>query len=215
MEWVKKMEVLELKPIKDKKISLYLIEKDKKELSDAEHENLLVLLRKQKFNFATIDLSDDDLKKIYLTPLAQFFDNFGIPYYYVNIPDYAKIYLLNEISEKKEQIEELQGEYEKLCSDPAEKESLKAQNLNSWIHLLKSEVEDKENHLDLKLTPLWIIKKVLDIIKMINDDEISIIHFTRKELFSELKKLFESQNIKVINLETNKIMKKNSILILT
>ncbi len=50
---------------------------------------------------------------------------------------------------------------------------------------------------------------------MINDDEISIIHFTRKELFSELKKLFESQNIKVINLETNKIMKKNSILILT
>jgi len=30
-----------------------------------------------------------------------------------------------------------------------------------------------------------------------------------------LKKLFESQNIKVINLETNKIMKKNSILILT
>lgn len=209
------MEVLELKPIKDKKISLYLIEKDNKELSDAEHENLLALLRKQKFNFATIDLSNDDLRKIYLTPLAQFFDNFGIPYYYVNIPDYAKIYLLNEISEKKEQIEELQGEYEKLCSDPAEKESLKAQNLSSWIHLLKSEVKDKENHLDLKLTPLWIIKKVLDIIKMINDDEISIIHFTCKELFSELKKLFESQNIKVINLETNKIMKKNSILILT
>ena len=207
------MEVLELKPIKDKKISLYLIEKENKELSNAEHENLLALLRKQKFNFTTIDLSDDDLKKIYLTPLAQFFDNFGIPYYYVNIPDYAKMHLLNEISDKKEQIEELQEEYEKLCSESAEKESFKSQNLNSWIHLLKSEIEDKENHLNLKLRPLWIVKKILDIIKMINDDEINIIHFTRKELFSELKKLFEVQNIKVINFESNKIMKKNSILI--
>lgn len=209
------MEVLELKPIKEKKVSLYLIEKESKELSDAEYDNLLILLRGKKFNFATIDLCDDELKKIYQTPLAQFFDNFETPYYYVNIPDYAKIHLLNEISDKKEQVEELQGEYENLCLNPAEKESLKAQNLFSWIHLLKSEVIDKEDYLDLKLRPLWIIKKVLDIIEMINEDEINFIHFTHKELFSELKKLFEAQSIKVINFETKKIMKKKSILILT
>ena len=199
------MEVLELKAIRNKKIKLYLIRSENLEFSPKELKELSAFLKEQKFRFAVVDFNDDDVKKYYETPLLEFLNKFKLPYYKVDIPDNARDYLYVEILEKEIQIKELENEYEHLCYDLNEKESFKAQNLKSWIYILKKEVETKKEYLEKTLRPQWIVKKILDISKMIQNDKFSIMHFTHGEIFKELKSLFEKHNIKVIKFDINNI----------
>ena len=95
------------------------------------------------------------------------------------------------------QIEELEQEYEKLLLNN-QKDTFKAQSLNAWIYLLKDKVEYTKNLLEYTIKPKWIVKKILDVVNNIKNDNLSIIHFAHEDLISELKKLFEEYNIKVI-----------------
>lgn len=199
---MKIIEVLEIKPVKNKNINLYLIRDGV--LNQDLFDNLRNILKNEKFRFAIIDFNDFQSKKLYETPLHLFLDKFKIPYYSVDIPQYVRDHLCVEILEKELLINELENEYIDLISDPEQEESFKAQNLDSWINLLKQEVKDKMNYLKLALKPQWVVKKVLDIIKMIKTDRFSIMHFTHGEIFTELKELFEKYNIKVTKFDINK-----------
>jgi len=66
--------------------------------------------------------------------------------------------------------------------------------------------------LELIIKLKWIVKKVLDIVKEIKNDKLSILHFAPEKLFSELKSLFEEYNIKVIKYDMNKIDMKSIII---
>jgi len=191
------METLEIKPIKKKKITLYLIRNKNRGLDKNQLQNLHEILEKEKFRFAILDFNDKQLKESYEQPLAKFLDKFWIPYFSVDIPDYVRDLLNVEIFEKEALINELEAEYENLSFSEAEKNSFKLQSLNSWIELLKKEVESQKASLESTIKPRWIVKKVLDIAKMIRNDVFSIMHFTHEEIYSELKNLFESNNIKV------------------
>ena len=199
------MEILEIKPLKNKKIKLYLIRDDNKRVTPFDHNHLRDILEQESFRFAVIDLNDKDLKKSYSYPLMDFLDKNKIPYYSVDIPSSVKDYLYVEILENEAQINELEMEYENLITDSNEIDSFKAQNLKSWIDLLKNEVESKKRFLEATVKPRWILKQILDIAKNINNDKFSIMHFTHGELYSELKKLFEQYDIKVIKYDINKI----------
>ena len=198
------MESLEIKPIKKKKITLYLIRNKKQELDKNQLHNLHNILENEKFRFAIIDFNDKQLKESYEKPLARFLDKFWIPYFSVDIPDYVRDLLNVEIFEKEALINELETEYENLCFKGDERDSFKMQSLNSWIELLKKEVESQKASLESSIKPKWIVKKVLDIAKMIRNDVFSIVHFTQEEIYSELKNLFESNNIKVKKIDISK-----------
>ena len=199
------MEILEIKPLKNKKIKLYLIRDDNKRVTPFDHNHLRDILEQESFRFAVIDLNDKELKKSYSYPLMDFLDKNKIPYYSVDIPSSVKDYLYVEILENEAQINELEMEYENLITDSKEIDSFKAQNLKSWIDLLKNEVVSKKRFLEATVKPRWILKQILDIAKNINNDKFSIMHFTHGELYSELKRLFEQYNIKVIKYDINKI----------
>ncbi len=199
------MEILEIKPLKNKKIKLYLIRDDNKRITHFDHNHLRDILEQESFRFAVIDLNDKELKKSYSYPLMDFLDKNKIPYYSVDIPSSVKDYLYVEILENEAQINELEMEYENLITDSKEIDSFKAQNLKSWIDLLKNEVVSKKRFLEATVKPRWILKQILDIAKNINNDKFSIMHFTHGELYSELKRLFEQYNIKVIKYDINKI----------
>lgn len=198
------MEVLEIEKPENKKIIVYIINKENHKLSKIEARNLGDFLQNCEFNFTTIDLMGKNLKELNKSPLAKFLEDFLIQFWGVDIPEYAKGYLSEEISNKKEQINELESEYENLLSNPAEKDSFKAQNLDSWIVLLKDEINDKENYLKLKVKPQWIVKKIFDNARVNKKNSLIILHFSPEELVPEIEKLLQEFKISVIihNLNT-------------
>ena len=204
------MEVLELKSVKKKKIYLYLIKKENRGLFESEYDNLEDLIKNKKFRFAIVDFNDTDSKQMYHNALIKFLDKYKLPYYNIDIPEKAKSYLYHEILRQEVQISELEAEYDKFYLN-GEEESFKAQNLKTWIDLLKKEVAYKKEHLELIVKPKWVVKEILDIVKEIKNDHLSILHFAPEEVLNELKELFEECNIKVINYDINKITLKSII----
>jgi hypothetical protein len=198
------MESLEIEPIKKKQITIYLVRNKKQSFDKSQMNKLQEILKTEKFRFAVIDFNDKELKETYEEPLAKFLEKFWIPYFSVDIPDYVRDLLNVEIFEKEAQINELEKEYEKLLFKDEEENSFKIQSLHSWIELLQKEVESQKATLESTIRPEWIVKKVLDIAKMIRNDVFSIMHFTHEEIYSELKNLFESYNIKVKKIDISK-----------
>ena len=198
------MESLEIESIKKKQITIYLVRNKKQSFDKNQMNKLQEILKTEKFRFAVIDFNDKELKETYEEPLAKFLEKFWIPYFSVDIPDYVRDLLNVEIFEKEAQINELEKEYEKLLFKDEEENSFKIQSLHSWIELLQKEVESQKATLESTIRPEWIVKKVLDIAKMIRNDVFSIMHFTHEEIYSELKNLFESYNIKVKKIDISK-----------
>ena len=192
------MEVLELKPIKDKNCKINIIEKTECKLSKQETKELDNFLKNHKINVITIDSSKIEQLSLRKTPMGKYFEKYKIPFIGVNIPEFAMGYLEMEIAEKKEQIEELEKEFISINN----KDSFKAQNLESWIFLLKKELIQKLNILEFKVKPQWFVKQILDIIKNCKESSISILHFSAHKHISELEKLFRELQIKTI---TNKL----------
>ena len=191
------MEVLELKPVKDKQIFVFLIKKEDENLTYDESLILTDILQKYNFKFATIVLKDEELKtfaNFLQTSLAIFLNDFLLPCFIVDIPDYAKGYLYSEISEEKEQIMELESEYK--TSD--NKSSFKAENLKLWIEYLKEIVHEKEVYFKTKLKSQWIVKKILDFVRYYEENIIYILHFTPESLIMGLKETLEDLKISVV-----------------
>jgi len=193
------MEILELKPLKKKKVYLYLIKHKDNDFSHLNLNHLSDFIEENKFRFAIIDFNNNSSKESYIEPLTKFLEDFNIPHYDIDIPEGVKNYLLVEILEKEVLLKELEEEFENI--NPEDLESYKAQSLKSWIDLLKRELENQKRNLEYNVKPSWIVKKALDIIRNIKYDRFSIMHFAPETLFNQLKALFEEYNIKVIKID--------------
>ncbi|MFX1258954.1 MAG: hypothetical protein ACFFAN_13940 [Promethearchaeota archaeon] len=202
------MEVLEFKPIKNKIITVYMVKKAKQDEEINERVNLNELLNFINADFVTFDLDNENMINLRKSSLRKLLDELEIPYFPLEMPEYAKGYLFEEIMEKEEQINELLEEYISM----KDKNSFKGQNLKSWIDILKKEVEKKKNFLIYKLRPQWIVKKILDQIKSKKKRDITIVHFVPKNIISEMIKLLQEYNVKVIIYE-NKVSHLGSNLI--
>lgn len=198
------MEVLDLKPVKGKQVFVYLIGKEDKKMVVNERMMMKEVLNETPFKFTTIDPSYDNLKTFRQTSLAEMLNDHNLPCYEVDIPEYAQGYLEAEIAEKKERIAGLISEYENIT----DKTTFKAQNLKSWIDLVTDEVTEKEDFMTLKLRPQWIVKKILDIVKIAasNEETVRVLHFTSKKLIPELKKQLEDLLVKTTVVEVLPLM---------
>ncbi|UCD00746.1 MAG: hypothetical protein JSV23_07595 [Promethearchaeota archaeon] len=188
------MEVLELKPIKNKKICIYLIEKSRFNFQLNYIENLTELIQKNDINFITIDLDCEDFKMFKNTSFSKVLNTLNLDYYLLDMPEYAYGYIYEEIMKKEEQVRELFHEYQNMD----DKDSFKGLNLKSWIEVLKKEVIQDKNILELKIRPQWIVKKILDLIKKQKNETISLIHFTHEKIISEIIEQLNGLHIEVI-----------------
>lgn len=176
------MEVLELKPVKNKKIIAYMSSKENvKYFQNPDTSKLKEFLKKKNIDFVTVDFQVD-MKEFNKTPFAKTLAELEIPYYQVDIPDYAMGYLYEEIIEKQEFQNELFDEYERMN----DKESYKGQSLKNWIDLLGEEIQEKEIFLSLKLRPQWIVKKMLDIANKFENKEVLFIHFVQEDICEDI-----------------------------
>lgn len=194
------MEVLEIKPVRNKEIIVYLVKISSIQSKSNAKVNIIEFLSRINVNFATIDLENENLRSFNKSSLAKILEQYKIPYYTVDIPEYAMGYLMTEIIEKEEQVNELIEEFLSMKN----KESIKGLNLKSWIDFLKEEIDEKKLFLQLKLRPQWIAKKILDIIRSKNNNEITFIHFAQDKIFNETMNLLKDLDIKVKDYEEKK-----------
>jgi hypothetical protein len=191
------MEVLELKPVKNK-VNAYMVAKDDANYFQNNVTPLLEqFLKDKKINFVTVDF-EVDMREFAKTKFAQELNNLKIPYYQVDIPQYAMGYFYEEIVEKEELLDELVQEY----STMSDKESYKGQSLKNWIDMLNEEIQKMEIFLSLRLRPQWIVKKMLDFVKNCKGEEVSFVHFVQKDICedicSQVVEQLRELNVKVI-----------------
>jgi len=187
------MEVLEIKPVKNKEIKVYMINRAKIKLRSIADNNLIDIFSCKDIDFATIDEENENLRSFNKSSLAKLLEQFEIPYYTVDIPEYAMGYLIEEIVEKEDRVNELVEEFLSM----RDKNSLKGLNLKSWIDVLTDEIEEKRLILQLKLRPQWLVKKILDIIKSNKKKKITFVHFAQDNIFMETMKLLKELNIEI------------------
>ncbi len=192
------MEVLELKPIKNKRVTAFMFAKENsKSLQSTDPDLLTKFLKKNTINFVTVDF-DINIKEFSKTVFAKVLDKLGIKYYQVDIPEYAMGYLYEEIMEKEELLTGLTEEYINL----KDRDSYKGQSLKNWIDLINIEIQEKENNLSLKIRPMWIVKKMLDISKNFQGFEVNFVHFVQsdicEDICSQVVDLLREHSVKVI-----------------
>ena len=176
------MEVLELKKVEDKKIIAYMNSKENAKYFQAEDTSKLVkFLREKEINFVTVDFQVD-MNLFHKTPFAKALNDLKIPYFQLDIPDYAMGYLYEEIVEKQELQNELFEEYKNIDN----KESYKGLSLKNWIDMLGEEIQQKEIYLSLTLRPQWIVKKMLDLVKNFHNQTVSFIHFIQEDICEDI-----------------------------
>lgn len=192
------MEILELKPVENKRIIAYTFTKeDSKDLQSINLTEFNKFLNDKHINFAIIDF-DVNIKEFNQTSFAQALIKLKIPYYQVDIPEYAMGYLYQEIVEKEELLKELTEEYRYL----EDRDSFKGQSLKNWIDLVNSEIQEKEIFLSLRLRPMWIVKKILNIAENCRDEEVAFVHFVQtdicEDICSQVVEHLRNMNVKVI-----------------
>ena len=176
------MEVLELKKIKNKKIIVYMSSKENaKYFQKTDNSKLVEFLNKNNIDFVTVDFQVD-MKEFSKTPFAQTLNKLKIPYFQVDIPDYAMGYLYEEIIEKQQLQNELFEEYESM----EDKESYKGLSLKNWIDMLGEEIQEKEIFLSLKLRPQWIVKKMIDLALSFKKDTVIFVHFVQEAICEDI-----------------------------
>jgi len=176
------MEVLELKKIKNKKIIVYMSSKENaKYFQKTDNSKLVEFLNKNNIDFVTVDFQVD-MKEFSKTPFAQILNKLKIPYFQVDIPDYAMGYLYEEIIEKQQLQNELFEEFENM----GDKESYKGLSLKNWIDMLGEEIQEKEIFLSLKLRPQWIVKKMIDLALSFKKDIVVFVHFVQEDICEDI-----------------------------
>ncbi|MHA1755229.1 MAG: hypothetical protein ACTSVV_00565 [Promethearchaeota archaeon] len=200
------MEVLELKMSKKKKITAYIVKSEREDIQTRNPENLIQFIKEKNIKFITVDFNID-MKEFKKTGFAKTLDKLKIPYYQVNIPEYAMGYIYGEITEKEELMNELCDEYETMD----DKESLKGESLKNWIDMLQNDIMQKEIYISLQLRPQWIVKKMLDFTKNFEDSEINYLHFVQtnicEDICPQITKLLREIGVNVINYNVKKNLK--------
>jgi len=222
------MKTLEIAPLKDKKLTVLIVEKEYNEPfwiteppSTSNSRVLRSLFRpsigfyrflesiigKVKPDFATEELGMRSQEEFYKDNLlAQMFQKSGIPFYPVDIDGNAKAYLAANLDKKKELRDGILKALDNLSKQKGEESSVEREYLIAYGQCLQFELEEQEREISFPIRESWIVMGILDHAKEIADKkEVTCIHICSPEHLEGIKKLLESLEVKV---EVLKISKK-------
>jgi methylene-tetrahydromethanopterin dehydrogenase len=222
------MKVLEIEPLKEKKLTVMIVEKEYNEpfwisepLSSSNsrtpqslcrpsigfHKFLENMIAKVNPDFATEELGMRSQKEFYENNvLAQMFKNNDIPYFPVDIDENAKAYLENDLDKKRELRDKILKTLNNLSKREGE-ESVEKEYLVAYGQCLQLELEEQEREASFPIRESWIVMGILDHARAVNTkkEEITCLHICSPEHVEGIKQLLESLNTKV---ETIKLSKK-------
>nr|MDO8084323.1 hypothetical protein [Candidatus Sigynarchaeum springense]MDO8116459.1 hypothetical protein [Candidatus Sigynarchaeota archaeon] len=194
------MNTLNIETPGNKTIFVVLTKKENNALLNEQRYNLCEeVLNAHSFDFVTVDMEGES--RFNPKSLVKVIGKCPIESYGIDVPELAAGYLRQEIDDKKEQAAGLEKEYEAL----ADKTSAMAQNMASWIDVLKSEAQELESKLETEVKPKWLVKRILDIAAKFPEDEVYVLHFGVEKNLPALKTAFASvENVKVSVLDGKK-----------
>jgi hypothetical protein len=179
------MQTLDMENPQNKTIFVILTKKEHNAMLNEQLFNLCEdFLDEHQFDFVTVDLEGESI----FNPksLVKIIGKCPVESHGIDIPSFAKSYLQAEIDELNEKVQDLAAEYETI-----EKDSFKAQNLDSWIAVLKSEIIEKESKIDADIKPKWIVKRIIDLAAKSMEDEVHVLHFCPERMLESLKVIFD------------------------
>jgi len=218
---------LEITPLKNKKLTVYLIEKEYNEpfwlieppSNGTPSKTLRHLFRPsiafckflekltEKINpdFATEELGMRSPKEFQENNvIAQLFKKKDIPLIPVDIEENARGYLAADLEEKlqaRNQVLDALAKLSKNAKDTVEKEYLVA-----YGQCLQLELEEKQREASFPIRENWIVMGILDQAREIDDkEEIICIHISSPEHVNKIQRLLESLDV---NVEIIKLSKK-------
>lgn len=222
------MKVLEISPLKDRKLSVLVVEKEYNEpfwiiepSSTSHYQVLRPLLRPsvgfykflenliREFNpdFVTEELGMRSQKEFYEdNVLARLFQKSNIPYFPVDIEENARAYLATSLDEKRALRDSILKVLSKPSKQKSEEDSLEKEYLVAYGQCLQLELEEQEREIAFPVRESWITMGILDHAREFNSkEEITCLHLCSPEHVEGIKKLLESLDVRV---ETIKLSKK-------
>ena len=224
------MKVLEITPIKDKKLNVLIVEKEYNEpfwlvepVSTTPPRKLRSILRpsiafctfierlinKIKLDFATEELGMRSSKEFYENNiLAEIFQRNKVPFFPVDIDEHARVYLEASLNEKKQLRDKMLEVLENLSKQELESEEsrIKRDYLVAYAQSLQLEFEEELNEICFPVRERWIVMGILDRAREISDkEEITCLHICSPEHVEGVKNLLESLGSRV---EIIKVLKK-------
>jgi methylene-tetrahydromethanopterin dehydrogenase len=226
---VKKLETLEITPLKDKKLVVLMVEKEYNEPfwlveppsdqssqksrllsrpSIAFHSFLEKLIKKANPDFATEELGMRSVKEFYEdNVLAKIFEKNNIPFYPVDIDENAKAYLSLHMDEKKSLRDRILEELDRISKKKGKtnEPSMEEEYLVAYGQSLQSELEEQEHEASFPIRESWIVMKILDNARKLNaKGEITCLHISSPEHVNGVKKLLKSLDVTVETLKLSK-----------
>jgi len=222
------LKVLEITPLKDKKLTMYILEKEYNEpfwiTEPVSNSNSLKthalykpsiglcrflenLVKKVKPDFVTDELGMRTEKEFHKNnALARMLREEKIALFPVDIDENAKAYFAVNMDKKRELRDRVLEALEKFSEQNGE-DSVEKDYLVTYGQCLQHELEELEREINFSIRENWIVMGILDHAKEINNekDEITCIHISSPEHVEPVKRLLESLDVRV---EVIKISKK-------
>ncbi|MHA1369125.1 MAG: methylene-tetrahydromethanopterin dehydrogenase N-terminal domain-containing protein [Promethearchaeota archaeon] len=230
------MKVLELEPLKKKKLELVLVEpefpitwqlfalEDKEEdgvilfpnndrklrlMSDGYIQAIDKLVTKNKPHIIFEEMGSRDSDAFYYdNSLVEVFKKRGLPYAPLDIDENALGYLSASIEPAIELYKGLRQEMERL-KENGNKEKLVEVALN--VEYLKNEIKSQENEIKYKIREAWMMMGILDAARDMDANDIKILFICNSDHFEGLVSLSDQLGISTKQILMHKSMKNNLI----
>jgi len=215
------MDSLELKQLKDKKLTVLIVEKEYNEpfwlieptnkpsndLSTLHKPSIAFisflekLIKKVKPNFATEELGLRSLEEFNEhNDLLPVLNKNNISLFPADIDENAKSYISQQLEEKKQ----LRDQIVKALNDRFTKKEKKSESrveeeyMIAYGQYLQSELEKQENEVNFSVRENWIVMKILETARNItSNNELLCIHISSPEHSKGVTKLLEKLNVTV------------------
>lgn len=225
---MRKLEALKVKPLKNKKLVVLMVEKEYNEpfwlieptnkpgseLSTLHKPSIALtsflekLIQKIKPDFATEELGMRSLEEFNENnDLSKLFKRNNISFYPVDIDENARSYIAQLLDEKKQLRDQIiQALEEHLKKKGKSKEfSIEEEYLIAYGQYLQSELEKQEKETNFSVRESWIVMKILDTARNTNSNgEITCIHISSPEHVKGVTKLLEKLNVTVERISVSK-----------
>ena len=224
------MKALEITPLKDKKLSVLIVEKEYNEpfwlvepqstISPKKLRYIFKpsiafckfverLVKKVKPDFATEESGMRSSEEFYRdNVLAKVFQRNNVPFFPVDIDEHARSYLEANLDEKRRLRDEMLEALENLSKQEAENEEsgIKRDYLAAYVQSLQLEFEEELREICFPVRERWIVMGILDRAREISDkEEVACLHICSPEHVEGVKNLLESLGATV---EAVKVSKK-------
>lgn len=128
----------------------------------------------------------------------------NVPYYPVDIDEYAKAYLASTLDEKKALRDKVLRWLAQLSKREDEDARSKIEYLTAYGQYLQHELEEEVKRTSFKVRESWIVMGILDHAKEVEKNEVVSIHICSPKHVKGIMKLLTSLNVEVLPVKVEK-----------